>query len=166
MTGDMLWLIVAMPGYCHMHASLRPKHNLGLIALWAVAAAAFAYTTIPRPWTLMGIGAVLGAIAGTVQAAAARASTDTLLSTQTAMDVRRVLRMSAPGRLYLQILWLSVAAMLAVAYWMDASQVLILWMAGYAAFGMARELMTVPCTFRLGRIEQERRDQQRVANPD
>ena len=92
-----------------MHASLRPRNNRSLIVVWAIAVTALACFTT-HPWILVTVGASLGAIAGVLQAAAVRASTEAFLATKTALDVRRAFQTSRPGRLSIQVVWASLTS--------------------------------------------------------
>jgi hypothetical protein len=80
-----------------------------------------------------------------------------LLTTQTAMDVRRVLSSSRFGRLYLYAFWVSMVVLFALAFYLLRSRAFVGLLAGYSAFAFTRELLTLRGTFELRRLSTEQR---------
>jgi hypothetical protein len=140
-----------------MHASLRPRTNMKLLVIWGVGAVAIAFVVSPPPWLFLGVGFALGACAGAVQLRSLRESSASLLSTRTAMDVRRVLSSSGTGRLYLYAFWGSMALMFGLAFYLLRERALAGLIAGYTAFAFARELLTLRGTFELRRLSMDER---------
>jgi hypothetical protein len=56
------------------------------------------------PWLLLGVGALLGVLAGLIQLRALRESMSSLLAAKSAVGVRRALSGSRYGRMYLYFL--------------------------------------------------------------
>jgi hypothetical protein len=140
-----------------MHTTLQPKTNMRLLAVWGVVAVVVAFVAAPTPWLLLGVGLALGVCAGIIQLRAIRESSASLLTTQTAMEVRRVLSSSRSGRLYLYAFWFSMVVLFALAFCFLRGGAFVGLLAGYAAFAFMRELLTLRGTFELRRLSQEQR---------
>jgi len=132
-----------------MHTSLSPKTNIRLIILWAVISTATFLFASPSPWFFFVSGAVLGAVTGLIQLLALRQASAPLLQTVTMMEVRRALRSSRWGRLYLWGFWLSMVLLFILAFFLLHSRAIIGLIAGYSAFALIRELLTLRGTFEL-----------------
>jgi hypothetical protein len=138
-----------------MHASLRPKTNIMLLVIWGAAGVSIAWGASPRPWLFFGLGIALGVCAGVIQLRSLRESAASLLTTRTAMDVRRVLTSSRNGRFYLFALWGSIAVLFALAYYLLRGRAFVGLLAGYAAFAFMRELVTLRGSYELHRLSME-----------
>lgn len=140
-----------------MHTSLQPKTNMKLLALWGIVAGVVAFRASPTPWLFLGLGAALGFCAGIIQLRALRESSASLLTTQTLMDVRRVLSASRSGRIYIYAFWVSQALLLVLAFYLLRGRAFVGLLAGYSAFAFTREMLTLRFTFELRRISTEQR---------
>jgi hypothetical protein len=140
-----------------MHTSLQPKTNMKLLAIWGIVAVAVAFIASPTPWLLLGVGVALGVCAGIIQLRALRESSASLLSTQTLMDVRRVLSSSRSGRRYLYAFWVSMAVLFVLAFYLLRGRAFVGLLMGYSTFAFTRELLTLRGTFELQRLSTEQR---------
>jgi prepilin signal peptidase PulO-like enzyme (type II secretory pathway) len=132
-----------------MHTSLLPKTNIRLIVLWAAISITAALFTLPTTWLFLILGAILGAVTGFIQLLAMRQASEQLLQTVTMMDVRRALQTSRRGRFYLWGFWLSMVLLFVLAFYVLHSRAIIGLIAGYSAFALIRELLTLKGTFEL-----------------
>ncbi len=132
-----------------MHTSLSPKTNIRLIILWAVIMVATFVFASPPPWFFLVLGGVLGAVTGFIQLRALRQASVRLLQAATMMDVRRALRSSRWGRLYLWGFWLSMALLFVLAFFLLRNRAIIGLIGGYSAFALIRELLTLRGAFEL-----------------
>jgi hypothetical protein len=138
-----------------MHATLTPRANLRLIGLWLVLTVATA-GFFPRPqlWICFVVGAVIGTLLGGCQLQVLRISQRSLLSAKSALDVRRAMKESGWGRVYLVLFWLGSIGIIALAIFLFGSQMLVGWLAGYVSMAFVRELIALPGTFELERLEK------------
>jgi uncharacterized membrane protein (Fun14 family) len=125
------------------------KTNIRVIILWAVISVATFLFASPTPWFFFALGAVLGAVTGFIQLWAMRQASAQLMQAVTMMDVRRALRSSGWGTLYLWGFWLSMALLFVLAFFLLHSRAIIGLIAGYSAFALIRELLTLRGTFEL-----------------
>ncbi len=76
-----------------------------MILVWtAVLALAWRLSPLP-PYGFLAAGALFGALGGTLQCMALSRAGDDLVRAPTALEVRRVLRGTAPGKIYLLVFW-------------------------------------------------------------
>ena len=127
------------------------------MVIWSVVAIVVAFIASPTPWLFLAVGVALGVCAGIIQLRALRESSASLLTAQTAMDVRRVLSSSRFGRLYLYALWSSLAVLFALAFYLLRGRAFVGLLAGYSTFAFTRELLTLRGTFELHRLSIEQR---------
>jgi len=106
------------------------------------------------PWILLGVGALLGAIAGLIQLRALRESANSLVAAASAMDVRRALTSTRAGRMYVYVFWSSTVLLLVLALVARGGGGLLGWIAGACAFKALREAITLPATFELERASR------------
>ena len=139
-----------------MHSTLTPKTNAIMIGLWATTAGVLAVSTSPRPWILLAFGAALGLVAGGLQLAAMRKSSESLLTCRTALEVRAALSRSQVGKLYLYVFWGTGVLLFGSAFWLDREQLFVGWLVGYAAFAFARDCVTLRGTFELRQMAAHR----------
>lgn len=140
-----------------MHASLTPKANVRLIALWATIALLVAvFLAQAQLWLLFVIGSLLGIVAGLMQLRAINESSEELVAADSAMAVRRALKRSGWGKAYLVCFWLSSIGIVVVAIVVLKSEMFSGWLAGYSSYAFARELVALPGTFALARFVTER----------
>ena len=140
-----------------MHTTLHPRTNMRLLVIWAVVAVVVAFVASPTPWLLLGAGVALGVAAGIIQLRALRESSISLLTTQTMMDVRRVLNSSRAGRLYTYAFWISQALLAFLALYFLQRRAFVGFLAGYSAFALMRESLTLRGTFELERLSTQQR---------
>jgi hypothetical protein len=143
-------------GSTHAHQS-SAKDNYQAFGHLGRRAVVVASVASPTPWLFLGVGVALGACAGGIQLRSLRESSASLLTTQTAMDVRRVLSSSRTGQLYLNAFWGSMAVLFALAFYLLRGRAFVGVLAGYSAFAFARELLTLRGTFELHRLSTEQR---------
>ena len=139
----------------HMHTSLRPRTNIWLLAVWGGVAAVVIAFASPVPWPFFAAGGITGVCLGVLQVKAFRASFQSFLASQTAMDVRRALGSSHWGRLYLWSFWAAGVALLGVAVYLLRERAFVAFFGAYATFAFARELVTLRGTFELQRLSTE-----------
>jgi len=137
-----------------MHASLTPRSNICLIALWAVVCALAAiFDWRPFLWVFYVAGVLLGGVAGNLQLQALRESRESLIIAKSAMSVRRALQKSPSGKMYLAVFWIGSIVIVVLAFLICHDGVLTAWAAGYCSFALVRELITLPGTYALQRLE-------------
>jgi hypothetical protein len=139
-----------------VHTSLLPKSNLVLLAVWAATVVIVSLVAPTTPWLLLGLGGFFGLCSRLLQIRALRESKSALITTQTAMDVRRALSSSRYGRLYLYALWGAVVLLLFAAYYLQTGGAHFGALAGYAAFAALRELLTLRSIYELQALAAER----------
>jgi hypothetical protein len=133
-----------------MHASLTPKNNIRLIAIFAVILALLiAFGSVPLP--LYVIGAVCGAAGGFLQFRAIRQSRAAFLDADGALAVRRALVSSAWGKIYLVLFWLSAALFVTVSIILLRERFVFGWLAAYCCFIVVRDVITLRGTYELQR---------------
>ena len=140
-----------------MHATLRPKENILLIAVYLMAGSLI-LLLIPTPLVLwpVGISVFFGISCGICQRYAVRERMTEMLAAKTAMQVRAVLMSSAWGRAAVYGLYCSVLARAIVSiaiFFPVPTQVLAAWVIGYLAERAVRETITLPTTMELAKAE-------------
>ncbi len=140
-----------------MHSSLQPRTNIKLLVIWGVVAFVVAFLSSPTPWPFLGVGVALGGCAGVIQLRSLRESSASLLTAQTAMDVRRILSSSRTGRLYVYAFWGSMVVLCALAFYLLRGREFVGLLVGYSAFAFTREVLTLRGTFELHRLSAEQR---------
>jgi hypothetical protein len=141
-----------------MHTSLTKKTNLALCALWlAIAVLASFISPVPL-WAPCALGSVLGLAAGVLQLRALYDSASSLVLATNALEVRRALRSSWAGRLYIYFLWLSILTIMAfAAFWFRGTDGVPSGMIiGAAAFAFVREGMSVPGAVHLEKMSERK----------
>jgi len=73
------------------------------------------------------------------------------------MDVRRVLSASRSGRIYPYAFWISMALLFVLGFYLLRGRAFLGYLAGYSAFALTRELLTLRATFELRRLSTEQR---------
>lgn len=134
-----------------MHTSLQPKTNMKFMAVCGVVAGAVAFVASPTPWFFLAVGVVLGGCAGIIQMRWLQEASASLLTTQKARDVRRVLTGSRTGRLYLYSFRFSMAVLFVLALYLLRGHAFVGLLSGYSAFAFTRELLTLRGTIELQR---------------
>jgi hypothetical protein len=133
-----------------MHASLTPKNNIRLIAIFAIILVlVVAFGSVPLPLYL--IGAVCGVVGGFLQLRAIRQSRSAFLAADGALAVRRALASSTSGKIYLVVFWLAAAIFVTVAIILLHERFVFGWLAAYCCFVLARDLLALSATYELQR---------------
>ncbi|WP_457352337.1 hypothetical protein [Roseateles sp. P5_D6] len=134
-----------------MHKSLTPRANLLLIAGWLAVTAVAIYLGWPEARYATMLTFCIGSFAGAAQAQALSLVAEELKQTESAMQVRKTLYATKGGRLSVLLLWAVSVSALIWAFAMGVDKGLILFVASYSAFALARELVALPAVFRLQR---------------
>jgi hypothetical protein len=152
------WTLFSPHGKRHtrMHTTLTPRTNFSMIAIMLVAAAAVPYF-FPRPflWAEFALGAAIGIVAGICQLRALRDTAAMLLAADGALAVRRALKTSRSGRAYLAVFWIGNIAIVALALYLFGSDMVAGCIAGYVMMALVRDVITLPGTFSLARMEKQ-----------
>jgi hypothetical protein len=130
-----------------MHRSLTPAFNRKLMLAWA--SIVFAVMLWRASLPAVAAGMLLGLILGVLQHRAVVQSSVQLLSSETALDVRRALTTNATGRLYIRLLWISFALLLFATIQTAQQQPLVPYVGGLAAMWLVREGVTYRVALRL-----------------
>ena len=136
-----------------MHASLKTKTNARLIVAWTLGLCVVIAVSTPVTWITLALGCVFGLVGGTLQLNAMRVSAVQLTSATTLLEVRRALSGSPFGRAYIWAFWLSQIALLLVSVSAYGSRAIVAMIAGYLAFALSRELVSIRGTRQLERLD-------------
>ena len=133
-----------------MHASLTPKNNIRLIAIFVIILVlVMAFGAVPL--SLYIIGAVCGVAGGLLQLRAVRQSRAAFLAADGAFAVRRAMASSAPGKIYLVLFWLSAVLFVTVSMILLRERFVVDWLAAYCSFVVVRDLLALRATYELQR---------------
>jgi hypothetical protein len=132
-----------------MHRSLTPAFNRKLMLAWASIVFAVMLWNWRASLPAIAVGIILGLILGLLQYRAVIQSSVQLLSSETALDVRRALTSNSTGQLYIRLLWISFALLLLAAIQAAQQQPLVPYVGGLAAMWLVREGLTYRATLRL-----------------
>jgi hypothetical protein len=139
-----------------MHATLKPRTNLTLIALSAVLAGAALLFTRPIPVLPALIGSLLGGTVGGLQRRSIANARAAFHEAKTAMDVRRALMSTVPGKQAILLQWAGAFVLLATGLWIGNP--LGGGVGGYAMLMCVRDLAALNAVFGLapgeGAVEQ------------
>lgn len=123
-----------------MHRSLRPTTSLILIAVYAVGVVGLFAASPNTAFLTCVLGALFGVPAGFLQAHALKTHAAAFAQTATALDVRRVMVSSAPGKWAVRLSWICAVLLFALAMIFRAPvAVLASWVAGYLTFMLIRD---------------------------
>jgi hypothetical protein len=134
-----------------MHATLTPQANFKLIALWGVllvACAIFSSPSAVLPFVAFGTA---GIVAGLLQTRALLGHRSTFLRAETALEVRRALVASLPGKLAVAMVWIKGVALLVLVLSRGEYANLQTILGCYASFALARECASLPGVLDLAR---------------
>jgi hypothetical protein len=141
----------------HMHATLRSANNVTLIAVYFFAAVLIAFLAPGSlNWPPIAIGCAVGAWCGVCQRRAIRERASQLLASKTALEVRAALMSSSWGRASVFGLWIGAVAIVIAAVavsFPNVQEVAASWLLGYLAEKIVREMLTLPSTIGLARLE-------------
>lgn len=132
-----------------MHRSLTPAFNRKLMLAWASIVFAVMLWNWRASLPAVAAGMLLGLILGLLQHRAVVLSSVQLLSSETALDVRRALTTNATGRLYIRLLWISFALLLFATIQTAQQLPLVPYVGGLAAMWLVREGVTYRAALRL-----------------
>jgi glucose uptake protein GlcU len=122
-----------------MHKSLTPRTNLLVIFVWAAVVGVFVFAaTHPNKALVIGVGAVLGLIAGIFQLRALRESKDRFRAATTSVEVRAAMTSTVSGRLATYTLYAAAVILILTAYTQKEAIGFAVF-AGYAAFAFVRD---------------------------
>jgi hypothetical protein len=136
-----------------MHYTLTPRFNRRLLAAWGAVVLAVAVCSWSVSLPDLALGAALGVALGSLQKRAMEGSSETLIASSTAMDVRRALTSNSVGRRYIWLLWASFATLPIMALISSGRWWIISWAGGVAVMSFVRELITLRTTVRLAALE-------------
>jgi hypothetical protein len=114
-----------------MYTTLKPRTNMALVFVSAGVAVTALLFTRPVPVTPALIG----------QSRSMRAAPSTFQQAQTAMDVRRALTSTVPGKRAIQVQWVGAFILLGAGLWIGNP--LGGWVTGYALLMCARDLVAL-----------------------
>src|SRR5262245_6558497 len=100
-----------------MHSTLTTRSNLMLIGASGVVAAATALIVRPKPFVALLTGGTFGVVVGVLQSKSMEQAGGLFRQASTAMDVRRALRSTSPGRWAIGVQWTGLAVLLAMVLW-------------------------------------------------
>lgn len=127
-----------------MHKSLSVGSNRLVICVWAAGLTLLLVVTGGIVWASVFLGAAFGIAAGVLQRAALRAQASAFAHSVTALDVRRVMTSSRPGKLALSLGWVCGLVLLPLAMlFQQGALVAASWFAGYLAFMFLRDLIAL-----------------------
>jgi len=130
-----------------MNATFKPVTNLVVCGIW-IALIAGSFTLPPVRWEVGILSGALGVVAGFLQARALRENAAAFGQTASMMDVRRVMTSSVGGKVAIWLLWINFGCLLV---WALKTHYVSSYFLGSGAFGLARDLITLPAVFRVGR---------------
>jgi hypothetical protein len=131
-----------------MHASLTPKNNIRLIAVFAVTLVLLiAFASVPP--VLYAIGAIFGIAGGLLQLCAIRRARAAFVAAPDALAVRSALASSPCGKIYLVLFWLGAAAFFGISFYLLRERFFFGWAASYSSFVVLRDLLALRATYEL-----------------
>ncbi len=123
-----------------MHSSLKLPTNVIIITACALVSGAISILSHPFPAIPLITGAVSGLAAGFMQNQSIAIARNAFRSAETAMEVRRALTSTIPGKRAIQIQWLSFPLLVASAVWIRNP---LGGVAGFGIFMCIRDLITL-----------------------
>ena len=132
-----------------MHATLTVRGNIMLAAAWGAVLAVCLYLSWPRAALGAALAVVVGVFAGTLQARALAASSESFRAAASAIEVRKAMVLSSAGKASVALIWLVGIAAVVSALALDRANALAFILAVYAAFALARELSSLGAIRRL-----------------
>lgn len=132
-----------------MHATLRPWPNIVLIAICALVAVLLSCIDGTVPYIALVIGVPFGLLVGGLQLRAMRSSVAVFQQANNAMDVRRALVSTLPGKRAIQIQWAGAAILVGAG--IISKDLLRTPIVGYFAFMCVRDICALPGVITLNR---------------
>jgi hypothetical protein len=130
-----------------MHATLKPGPNIAFIAIWAIVATILSFFGGTVPYIALIIGGILGALTGNLQLRAMRSSVALFRQANSAMEVRRALVSTSPGKRAIQLQWAGAAILICIG--IITKDPLRTPLVGYFAFMCIRDICAVPGVIKL-----------------
>ena len=119
------------------------------MAIWLIVLCVSFVFAWPNAVHVVCFSGVAGAVAGFLQFRAIRATATQLVMATTAIQVRRVLRNSAPGKYSIYLLWAFGVSLIAMGLSAGFDNPLVIFLAGYSSFALAREAIALPAVLAL-----------------
>jgi hypothetical protein len=119
---------------------------------WVLGLCTVIAASPPATWVTLALGSAFGLIGGTLQLHAMRVSAVQLASATTLMEVRRGMSSSLSGKTYFWVFWVCQLSLLAVSVLIYRSRAFVAMFAGYLAFAMFREIVSIRGTRQLERL--------------
>ncbi len=135
-----------------IHSTLKTSTNVVMIFLWGALAGTFAYLSAPHSLFIITIGAILGAIGGTMQYYAFSELKERLLDASSMLEVRKKLKETKWGKIYIPFLWVGNLLLVAVVIVMHRGNMPLEIMAGYFSLMFIREIITLKPTIELAEL--------------
>ena len=135
-----------------MHPTLKPRTNLVLLVVWLTLLSMSLAFSQSKSLTVVCCGVVIGAIAGLLQFRAITTSAQQLISATTALQVRKALWENILGKLSIYLLWFYATALFGIVLGSQVENPLINLVAGYSAFALVREAVTLPALLKLATL--------------
>jgi hypothetical protein len=134
-----------------MHKSLTPRTNIILVLLWASSFAIAISLTWQQAFPLVFVSFASGCAAGLLQRSALSVFSVQFREASTAIEIRRILVSSWHGKIAVALLWVTSIGAFAWAFTLGTNNPFVIWIAAYASFALARELLALPALFRLAK---------------
>ncbi len=138
-----------------IHSTLKTSTNVVMIFLWGVLAGIFAYLSAPYSLLIITIGAILGAIGGTMQYYAFSESKEKFLDASSMLEVRKKLKETKWGKRYIPFLWIGNLVLVATVLIMHRGNMPLEIMAGAFSLMFIREIITLKPTIELAELSKQ-----------
>jgi hypothetical protein len=125
-----------------MHATLKPRLNITLMAIWAAIAAILSCFGGTVPYITLIFGGLLGALTGNLQLHAMRSSPAMFQQAKNAVDVRHALASTSSGKRSIQLQWAGAAILIGIG--LITKDPLRTPIVGYFAFMCIRDVCAFP----------------------
>jgi hypothetical protein len=132
----------------NIHASLRPRNNMAMIALWGFILAVGVALTRPVPILPLCVGIIAGILVGKFQAQSIYDTPIAFASARTALEVRNCLNATIPGKRAIIIQWVT-AGILIIITLIQGGYYFGTFIIGYVSMMFVREIITLPALRRL-----------------
>ena len=127
-----------------MHTTLKLRPNLLMVLAWAAVLATCLYQGDGTGRPLVAALLLGGFAVGALQSLALSDATAGFLEANTALQVREAMRRSAAGRLAIYLHWFCVLTLVGSLLVTEVKSPLHSVLACFAAFGLTRELASLP----------------------
>jgi hypothetical protein len=134
-----------------MHKTLKLRPNLMMAIAWAAVLTICLYQGAGTGEPLIAALLLGGFAVGALQSLALSDTKAGFLEASTPLQVREAMRQSAPGRLAIYLQWICGLTLVVALFITDVRSPLLSGLACFAAFGLARELASLPGVLALRR---------------